>query len=76
MKKTCIILGSILGGAIVGSAITMLCCPKSGAEFRRDAHKMMVDKLNKMHEHIKGIGCDCDCNNEKSEEVATQSESM
>ncbi len=76
MKKTCIILGSILGGAMVGSAVTMLCCPKSGAEFRRDAHKMMVDKFNKLQEQIKGMGCNCDCDSEKSEELATQHDSM
>lgn len=50
----------------------MFCCPKSGEQMRRDAHKMIVDKLSQMHEQMKGIGCDC----EKKEEGAAPSEMM
>ncbi len=64
MKKTVTILGSILGGAIVGSAITMMCCPKSGDDLRRDIQKKIIDKLNHLHKHLTEGGA---CNIEGGE---------
>ncbi len=71
MNKSIVILGSILGGAIVGSAVTMMCCPKSGAEMRRDAHKMLSEQLNHIHEHIKKCSCmmSGDCDTEQKAEM-------
>ncbi len=44
MKHTCITtLAALLGGVVVGSAVTMLLTPKSGPEMR-DSLKDLIDK--------------------------------
>ncbi|MFI3259255.1 MAG: YtxH domain-containing protein [Rikenellaceae bacterium] len=57
MKKTGVILTSIIGGAIVGSAVTMCLCPKSGSEFRRDAHKKIIAHIEALKARMQSCCC-------------------
>ncbi len=68
MKNNCTILCYALGGAILGSAITLFVAPKSGKHMREMAHSKIIDQLNMIREHLKMEGCNCtedgqcDCN--------------
>lgn len=53
MKNTGIVIASLLGGMIVGSAITMLFTPQSGPELRSKI-KDMID------EEVEKVRCKCD----------------
>lgn len=68
MKKAGIILTSIVGGAVIGSTITMLMAPKSGEQMRSELQKGLAEKLDMLHEHIKKCKCmmagDCDTSKE------------
>ena len=66
MKNTGIIITSLLGGLIVGSALTMLFTPQSGLETRKqikdflnDEIDKMKDKVEKVHEQIEEARCKC-----------------
>ncbi len=65
MKKGAIILGSIIGGAILGSALTICMKSQSGKDMRRMAHQRILEELDHLHSHIKGCSCmtggECDC---------------
>ncbi|MBD5068555.1 MAG: YtxH domain-containing protein [Alistipes sp.] len=67
MKNTGIIITSLLGGLIVGSALTMLFTPQSGLETRKqikdflnDEIDKMKDKVEKVHEQIEEARCKCE----------------
>ena len=67
MKNTGIIITSLLGGLIVGSALTMLIKPQSGLETRKqikdflnDEIDKMKDKVEKVHEQIEEARCKCE----------------
>lgn len=67
MKNTGIAIVSLVGGMIIGSALTMLFTPQSGPELRRkikdsidDEVDMIKDKLGKVEEKIKETACKCD----------------
>ncbi len=67
MKNTGIILASLLGGLIVGSALTMLFAPQSGPETRKqikdfinDEIDKMKEKVDKVHDKIEEARCHCD----------------
>ena len=47
MKNTGIILASLLGGLIVGSALTMLFTPQSGPETRKQIKDFINDEDRK-----------------------------
>lgn len=53
MKNTGIIIASLMGGMIVGSALTMLFTPQSGPELR-DKIKDFID------EEMEKVRCKCD----------------
>ena len=53
MKNTGIIIASLLGGLIVGSALTMLLTPQSGPELRGKI-KDFID------EEVEKVRCKCD----------------
>lgn len=71
MKKTLVILSSAVGGAVLGSALTMFMTPKSGPEMRNKAHSKIMEQLSSIQETINSCtemisgGCKCDCNKEK-----------
>mgnify|MGYP000754378811 CR=1 FL=1 len=48
MKNTGIVIASLLGGLIVGSALTMLFTPQSGAELRKQIKDFINDEVDKM----------------------------
>ncbi len=67
MKNTGIIITSLLGGLIVGSALTMLFTPQSGPETRKQIKDFINDEIDKMknqvdkvHEQIEEARCKCD----------------
>ena len=67
MKNTGIVIASLVGGMIIGSALTMLFTPQSGPELRRkikeslgDEIDRMKEKLNEVEEQIEQARCKCD----------------
>ncbi|HIV32573.1 MULTISPECIES: YtxH domain-containing protein [unclassified Alistipes] len=67
MKNTGIAIVSLVGGLIIGSALTMLFTPQSGPELRRkikeslgDEIDRMKEKLNEVEEQIEQARCKCD----------------
>ena len=67
MKNTGIAIVSLVGGLIIGSALTMLFAPQSGPELRRkikeslgDEIDRMKEKLNEVEEQIEQARCKCD----------------
>lgn len=67
MKNTGIAIVSLVGGLIIGSALTMLFTPQSGPELRRkikeslgDEIDSMKEKLNEVEEQIEQARCKCD----------------
>ena len=67
MKNTVIVIASLVGGMIIGSALTMLFTPQSGPELRRkikeslgDEIDRMKEKLNEVEEQIEQARCKCD----------------
>ncbi len=67
MKNTGIIITSLLGGLIVGSALTMLFTPQSGPETRKQIKDFINDEIDKMknqvdkvHKQIEEARCKCE----------------
>ena len=67
MKNTGIAIVSLVGGLIIGSALTMPFTPQSGPELRRkikeslgDEIDRMKEKLNEVEEQIEQARCKCD----------------
>ena len=67
MKNTGIAIVSLVGGLIIGSALTMLFTPQSGPELRRkikeslgDEIDRMKETLNEVEEQIEQARCKCD----------------
>lgn len=69
MKNTGIVIVSLVGGLIIGSALTMLFAPQSGADLRRkikdsidDEIDRVKNKLNEVEEQIEEARCRCEEN--------------
>ena len=67
MKNTGIAIVSLVGGMIIGSALTMLFTPQSGPELRQtikdsidDEIDKVKDKLGKVEREIEEARCKCD----------------
>ena len=67
MKNTGIAIVSLVGGLIIGSALTMLYTPQSGPELRRkikesidDEIERVKNKLNEVEEQIEEARCRCE----------------
>lgn len=67
MKNTGIVIVSLVGGLIIGSALTMLFTPQSGPELRRkikesidDEIERVKNKLNEVEEQIEEARCRCE----------------
>ena len=66
MKNTGIVIVSLVGGLIIGSALTMLFTPQSGPELRRrikdtlDSEiERVKSKLSEVEEQIEEARCRC-----------------
>lgn len=66
MKNTGIVIGALVGGMLIGSALTMLLTPQSGPELRRKIKESLGDeidrvkeKLNQVEEQIEEARCRC-----------------
>ncbi|MFI3291994.1 MAG: hypothetical protein SNG27_02325 [Rikenellaceae bacterium] len=66
MKNTSLILTSLVGGAIIGSALTCLLKSAKGVEMRSEAHKRIIKELKHLHAHLAGGMCNCSENGECS----------
>ena len=67
MKNTGIAIVSLVGGMIIGSALTMLLTPQSGPELRQkikdsldDEIDRVKEKLGKVEQEIEEARCKCD----------------
>lgn len=67
MKNTGIAIVSLVGGLIIGSALTMLFTPQSGPELRRkikdsidDEIERVKNKLSEVEEQIEEARCRCE----------------
>lgn len=47
MKNTGIVIASLVGGMILGSALTMLLTPQSGPELRRQIKDFVDEEINR-----------------------------
>ena len=54
MKNTGIVIASLVGGMIIGSALTMLFTPQSGAELRKQIKDLIGDEVDKVREKGRG----------------------
>ncbi len=66
MKNTGIVIVSLVGGLIIGSALTLLFTPQSGPELRRKIKDTldseidrMKSKLSEVEEQIEEARCRC-----------------
>ncbi len=59
MKNTSLILTSLVGGAIIGSALTCLFKSAKGVEMRSEAHRRIIHELKHLHAHLSGGMCNC-----------------
>ena len=57
MKNTGIVIVSLVGGLIIGSALTMLFTPQSGAELRKQIKDLIGDEVRGKVEEAR---CKCD----------------
>lgn len=67
MKNTGIVIASLVGGMILGSALTMLFTPQSGADLRRQIRDLLDneveklrDKVGQVEEMIEEARCQCE----------------
>lgn len=60
MKNTGITIVSLIGGMIVGSALTMLFTPQSGPELRKQLKDFLEEELDKVRCKCDEMG-NCDC---------------
>lgn len=67
MKNTGIAIVSLIGGMIVGSALTMLFTPQSGPELRKQIKDLIDDevdmvkaKMGKVEAKIEDARCKCE----------------
>ncbi len=66
MKKSTIIC-TLVGGAIVGTAVAMFIKSKRGGELRQSMHKKIHEKLQSIQENLESCSCmlnggECECN--------------
>ena len=67
MKNTGIVIAALVGGMILGSALTMLFTPQSGADLRRQIRDLLDneveklrDKVGQVEEMIEEARCRCE----------------
>ena len=52
MKNTGIVIASLVGGMILGSALTMLFTPQSGADLRRQIRDLLDNEVEKLRDKV------------------------
>ena len=52
MKNTGIGIASLVGGMILGSALTMLFTPQSGADLRRQIRDLLDNEVEKLRDKV------------------------
>ncbi len=57
MKKVCTILCSTIGGAILGSALTIFLTPKTGEQMRQEVQDMVIEQIQRLQNQIKSCEC-------------------
>lgn len=50
MKNTGIVIASLIGGALVGSALAILFAPQSGSETRKQLKDLIDEEIDKVKE--------------------------
>ncbi len=71
MKNSGICIATLLGGMLIGSALTMLLTPKSGPEMRKQIRDLLNDELARVkdkagklraqvEEEMDAMRCPCD----------------
>ncbi|MFI3319500.1 MAG: hypothetical protein SNH01_08240 [Rikenellaceae bacterium] len=55
MKNKGLFFGSLIGGALLGSALTILCHSKKAGAMRMRAHEKIMHELEHMRAHL----CQC-----------------
>lgn len=58
MKTTGTIIASVVGGAILGTALTCFLKSSKAAEIKSEAHKKIIHELKHLHAHMAGM-CNC-----------------
>ncbi|MBR5807838.1 MAG: YtxH domain-containing protein [Alistipes sp.] len=61
MKNTTLSIVSLLGGMLIGSALTLALTPKTGEEMRHLVHDFIHDEIDKLHAACKDSIKPCDC---------------
>ncbi|MFI3318879.1 MAG: hypothetical protein SNH88_06795 [Rikenellaceae bacterium] len=76
MKKNSTIICSMVGGAMLSTAILCLLKSKKGREMREGAHKMILDEIESLKAKFRSLcGCtDEDCQCDIREQDGEQSE--
>lgn len=69
MKNTGIVIGALVGGMLIGSALTMLLTPQSGPELRRKIKESLGDEIDRVKEKLNQVEVQieearCRCNGE------------
>ncbi len=69
MKDSCTVIATLVGGVILGSALTMCLAPKTSREMRQMAHGKILKYLEHIHQHLVDGKCmiDGSCSVEKTE---------
>ncbi len=60
MKNSGIAIASLIGGMLVGSALTLLFAPQSGNETRRKIKEFIDEEADKMRGEIEKVRCKCE----------------
>lgn len=55
MKNTGIVIASLVGGMILGSALTMLFTPQSGADLRRQIRDLLDNEVEKLRDKVEQV---------------------
>lgn len=61
MKNTTLCIFSVLGGMVLGSAVTLALAPKSGQEMRSFVRDFLNDEIDKWRSAYKDAMPACDC---------------
>ncbi|MEG1622550.1 MAG: YtxH domain-containing protein [Alistipes sp.] len=60
MKNKGMCIASLVGGMIIGSALTLLLTPQSGPELRHALREKMDKEFDKISQEIDAARCQCD----------------
>lgn len=61
MKNTTLSIVSLLGGMLIGSALTLALTPKTGEEVRNLMRDFLNEEIGKWHSACKDAITSCEC---------------